>query len=340
MILQAFFGGFQGGSAVVKRGFAASSAKTVSALVRWHRLGDKRDMTQTPDILCIGSVLWDVVGRRPGAMVQGDDKPGQIVRLPGGVALNVAMALQRAGMSPALLSCVGQDAEGDHLLAICADMGLDVTHLYRSKSLRTDIYMAIEAAGDLVAAMADARSLEQAGAAILNPLVDGRLGSLDAPYAGTIVLDGNLTEDLLAKISSNPLFRAADLRVAPASPGKAERLKPILPHPRLTLYANLQEANLLCGEAFTTATEAAQALGKMGARRAIVTNGDRPLAQICENGLVEATPPPVNVTRITGAGDTFMAGHIAAELRGLDRQPALAAALEVTAAYISESALS
>ncbi|MBM7067853.1 PfkB family carbohydrate kinase [Actibacterium sp. 188UL27-1] len=296
-------------------------------------------MTRKPDILCIGSVLWDVIGRRPDAMEKGDDRPGQITRVPGGVALNVAMALRRAGLTPALLSCVGQDVEGDSLLDTCADLGLDAGYLYRSKSLRTDMYMAIEAAGDLVAAMADARSLEQAGAAILKPLADGRLGSVDDPYPGTIVLDGNLTQELLTKIAESPLFRRADLRVAPASPGKAERLRPILLHPSLTLYVNLQEASLLCNTAFDSATDAAQALGKMGARRAIVTNGDQSLAQICENGLVEATPPPVNVTRITGAGDTFMAGHVAAELRGLTRQEALTFALDVTATYISESAI-
>lgn len=63
-------------------------------------------MTDTPEILCIGSVLWDVVGRCDTPMQQGGDMPGRIVRLPGGVALNIAMALRRFGLNPALLSAV------------------------------------------------------------------------------------------------------------------------------------------------------------------------------------------------------------------------------------------
>ena len=50
-------------------------------------------MTQNSEILCIGSVLWDVIGRSASAMRQGSDVPGRITRLPGGVAMNIAMTL-------------------------------------------------------------------------------------------------------------------------------------------------------------------------------------------------------------------------------------------------------
>jgi len=41
------------------------------------------------------------------------------------------------------------------------------------------------------------------------------------------------------------------------------------------------------------------------------------------------------VTRVTGAGDTFMAAHIAAEWDGADRQAALEFALQAAADYVS-----
>ncbi len=80
--------------------------------------------------------------------------------------------------------------------------------------------------------------------------VDGALGSAAAPYPGLIALDGNLTEALLSDIAQSPLFARADLRIAPASPGKAERLLPLLRHPGATLYVNLEEAGLLCHHRF------------------------------------------------------------------------------------------
>ena len=68
-------------------------------------------MTRAPDILCIGSVLWDVIGRSASVMRQGSDVPGRITRLPGGVAMNIAMAAARFGLTPALLTAIGRDAD-------------------------------------------------------------------------------------------------------------------------------------------------------------------------------------------------------------------------------------
>lgn len=289
-----------------------------------------------PDILCIGSVLWDVIGRSPAAMRVGSDVPGRITRVPGGVAMNIAMTLARFGLRPAVLTAIGRDAEGEELVAACGRLGLETGFSYRSEDLPTDVYMAIEGANGLIAAIADAHSLEAAGDKILRPLADGRLGSADAPWSGPIALDGNLTEALLSEIAASALFAAADLRVAPASPGKAERLRPLLAHPNATLYVNLEEANLLSKAPAPTAAAAAEALLARGAAHVLVTDGGRSAAEgRAGAGVIEGRPPQVLVTRVTGAGDTFMAAHLVAERGGAGREAALDAALQAAAAYVS-----
>ena len=292
-------------------------------------------MTATPDILCMGSVLWDVIGRSPTRVRLGSDVPGRISRLPGGVAMNIAVTLHRFGLTPALLTAIGRDGEGDDLTATCARMGMITAHIYRSDDLPTDRYIAIEGANGLIAAIADAHSLEAAGDKILRPLKDGRLGSAQNPYTGQIALDGNLTESLLSEIATSALFAAADLRVAPASPGKAERLLPLLTHPKATLYLNLEEASLLARTHFADAPTAARALIDRGATRVLVTNGGQTTAMATKSDVITDTPPAVLVTRVTGAGDTFMAAHIVAERNGANRHVALQAALQAAAAYVS-----
>ena len=292
-------------------------------------------MTKDSNILCIGSVLWDVIGRSPSHMAKGADVPGRIIRIPGGVALNIAMTLVRFGLTPALLSAVGRDAEGEELISECRHMGLITDHVYRSDDLPTDCYMAVEGANGLIAAIADAHSLEKAGAKILQALYDGRLGKTDAPYSGLIALDGNLTERLLDDIAHDPAFQSADLRIAPASPGKAERLLPFLRSGRGTLYVNLEEAGILCHTRFATSEEAGQALLSKGAARALVTNGGEATTDAHPDGLITLPPPEVLVTRVTGAGDTFMAAHIAAEFNDADRTSALAQALDAAAKFVS-----
>lgn len=290
-----------------------------------------------PDIVCIGSALWDIIGRTPLVLQLGGDVPGRITRVPGGVALNIAVTLARLGLRPAILTAIGRDAEGEALLAACARLGVDARHAYRSDHLPTDVYMAVEAANGLIAAVADAHGLEAAGARILQALGDGTLGSQVVPWPGLIALDGNLTAALMAHIAGSALFARADLRLAPASPEKAGRLAPLIGLARATLYLNLEEARVLAESHVATAAAAAQALLAMGAHRVLVTDGGR----ACADGLAGAEilvahPPQVRVARVTGAGDTFMAAHIVAERGGVARQAALAAALAAAAAYISQ----
>ena len=292
-------------------------------------------MNSTPDILCIGSVLWDVIGRSSRVMRQGSDVPGRISRLPGGVAMNIAMIVARFGLTPALLTAIGRDPEGDELITACKARGLITDTVYRSDDLPTDQYMAVEGANGLIAAIADAHSLEAAGAKILRPLSDGTLADAANPYTGLIALDGNLTVELLSEIATSTALAQADLRVAPASPGKAERLLPFLNAARGTLYVNLEEAGLLCKATFADTTTAARALLKRGAQRVLVTNGGSDASEGSADGIISQTPPQVLVTRITGAGDTFMAAHIAAEARGAGRAEALDQALQAAATYVS-----
>lgn len=292
-------------------------------------------MADRSDILCIGSVLWDVIGRSASVMREGSDVPGRITRLPGGVAMNIAMTLVRFGMKPALLTAVGRDAEGDELIAACAARGMMIDTVYRSEDLPTDRYLAVEGANGLIAAVADAHSLEAAGAKILGPLSDGRIATPDAPYTGPVALDGNLTLDLLDEIARSPLLASSDLRVAPASPGKAERLLPFVQQGRGTLYVNLEEAGLLCQARFETSQAAAEGLLARGAARVLVTNGGSDATEATAQRMITRQPPQVLVTRVTGAGDTFMAAHIAAETQSCSPEDALERALYAAATYVS-----
>lgn len=290
----------------------------------------------TTEILCIGSVLWDVIGRSDRQMRLGSDVPGRIVRTPGGVAMNIAMMLSRMAVRPVLLTALGNDDNGLDLLAAAEARGMDTGYIHISQDLPTDCYMAIEGENGLIAAVADAHSLEAAGDRILLPLRDGRLGSDQAPYKGLVALDGNLTEALLAEIATAPAFATMDLRIAPASPGKAERLLPLLGHPGATFYVNCEEAGLIARRTFLSAADAASGLIEQGATRVIVTNGKDPAAEGTVSGIKQFRPPSVSVARVTGAGDVFMAAHIAAEAQGVEPAKAFTSAQEVAASYIAE----
>lgn len=291
-------------------------------------------------LLCVGSVLWDIIGRSPHAMGLGSDEPGRIQKIPGGVALNIAMALRAAGAEVALLSCVGRDADGVELLAELNRMGMITEHLHISADHPTDRYMAIECGAGVVGAIADAHSLETAGAAILAPLANGALGTADAPFAGNVVLDGNLTKDLLAEITNSPLFAKSFIHLAPASPGKAARLKTFLGNSHTTFYVNKEEAQTICDAEFADTATAANTLIGSGLAMAVVTDGANPTSVASRKyGTTTLTPRPITVKRFTGAGDTLMANFVMARTRSMDQPTALGFALEETAKFMSSEEL-
>lgn len=293
-------------------------------------------MTQKQPILCIGAVLWDVIGHGLHRMTEGRDIPGRIAHHPGGVALNVAIALARHGLRPAVLGAVGCEPEGDALCRAAETLGVETGWLLRRADLPTDTYMAIEDPDGLIAAIADAHSLEEAGDAILAPLMDGRLASAADPWSGVAVLDGNLTTDLLTRISTLTELSRADLHVVPASPGKADRLLPLIRAGRGCFYLNRYEAQVLAGRPLADAAEAAQAVLALGAPRVIVTDGAEMVAEAATGRpLLREPPPQVTIARVTGAGDAFLAAHLAAETRGASPADALARATRAAADHVS-----
>lgn len=277
-------------------------------------------------VLCIGAAHWDVIGAVPGAVRRGDDLPGRVRRVPGGVALNVARWLAAEGLAPTLLAAMGGDTAGAELMAAAEAVGVDCAGVLRVPGHPTGSYVAIEAESGLVAAVADTGVMTAAGVDVLSPLQRG-------DSVACAVIDGNLAPEVLA--AAVAALPGAEICVAAASPAKAARLGAVLRHPRVSLYLNRAEAAALCRQRFRTARAAARALCRMGAAGALVTDGARAATWADASGCLTALPPPVRVARVTGAGDRLLAAHLAARLRGLDANAALDHALHCAAAHIS-----
>jgi sugar/nucleoside kinase (ribokinase family) len=267
-----------------------------------------------PPVLCIGSALWDIIASASCEMQPGNDVAGIIRRRPGGVALNIALALVERGQPAALLTTIGNDAQGDELIAKLEAAGVDCQYVTRLDD-PTDSYLAIETTSGVVfGAIADCASLEKAGDIILTPVRDGRLGSAQNPWQGSVVIDGNLPVSTLESIAGNRDFDVAHLSFVPASPGKAERMRAALQAQSATLFVNKGEAEILCKRTLTDSREACEALCQLGAHRAVVTDGPNESALCDENGVISVIPPKVEAKTTTGAGDVFLATFVGAEI--------------------------
>jgi sugar/nucleoside kinase (ribokinase family) len=281
-------------------------------------------------ILCAGAALWDVIGRAAAPLAPGADVPGRVERRPGGVALNIALALAALGHPVALLAAIGRDPGGEALAGYLSAGGVDIAGIYRHSGA-TDSYVAVEdGVGELHAAVADCAGLEAAGEALLAPLADGRLA---AP--GWAVADGNLPAPVLARLLNHPATAAARFAIVPASAAKAAALATLAATRPVALYLNRAEAGALCGAAFPDSRAAARALRARGVAEAIVTDGAAPVTVAGAGGVLTLPAPPLAARSVTGAGDAFVAAHLAARADGLAPEPALRAALAASARHIA-----
>lgn len=274
-------------------------------------------------VACIGSAHWDIVARAALPPTAGADLPGRIVRRPGGVALNVALGLARAGVACEILTVLGRDPDGDALARLAAEAGVNAAFVRRSDAA-TGRYLAIEGPdGGLFAAVADCAALD-AGAEALVMALAAR------PLPPVVVADGNLDPAALARLVALPGPR---LVLVAASPAKAGRLRAAIARGRADVVLNRREAEAVLGRPLRDSRIAAAALCAAGAREAVVTDGAA-AATRTGPGFTVTLAPPAASGGTTGAGDAFAAALVAADLAGLDPEPALAHALAVAARHL------
>ena len=216
-------------------------------------------------------------------------------------------------------------------------MGINTDYIYRSDNFTTDNYLAIEDNEGVVAAIADAHSLESVGYKILKPLKNKKFISSLKSDRLPLIVDGNLKSDLLNNLAADSFYEKFDLKLVPASPGKASRLTPFITKENVTLYLNLSEAQILCGINFSDTVSAASELINYGVGKVIITDGQNKVSMASRaTGVLSVTPPKIKVKRLTGAGDTFLAAHVKAEMLKYDPEQCLEFAVEKSARYISE----
>ncbi|MFL2788951.1 MAG: PfkB family carbohydrate kinase [Paracoccaceae bacterium] len=289
-------------------------------------------MDKKPKILCIGSILWDIIGYSITPLARGDDKEGIISRQPGGVAMNLAVRLSRYGITPAIISALGDDTAGLELIEICKKHSIIWDDILVCPKRRTDFYMAIEDPDGVALAIADTRLLTENKRKVLNPLISGRYKNWNSP----IILDSNLSSEVLEELRYNSAFKNSDFRLAPGSPSKVDRLIMFLTHSGSNIYLNLKEANYILRKTFQSSVDAALEILSYGLNSVLVTNGERMACFAQGNELIKLKPPTVKVSKLTGAGDVLMATHITKLLERSSNYDAMSFALEETSKFISE----
>lgn len=97
-------------------------------------------------VVAIGELLIDFVPQQKGC---GLDEVSHFERVAGGAPANVAAAVARLGGPAAMISQVGEDAFGTHILHVLRQNGVDTAAVFRTKQANTGLaFVSLDADGN------------------------------------------------------------------------------------------------------------------------------------------------------------------------------------------------
>jgi ribokinase len=231
----------------------------------------------------------------------------------GGSAANTALMIHRLGLPTSLLSCVGTDAWGDYSIRQLADEGIDPTHIVRDPTEPTSLnVVAVTPDGERtmlayrgasgqysadalpVAALSTAQHLHVSGYALLSEPQRSaafRAAEITRAGGGTVSLDVPV-DPVTAVPETLCRFMALVDSVIVGSP----------------------EAQKLTG--FSDDVRAIEAMAALGTSLVAIKQGADGSLLLRDGTMVHVPTHRVLVVDTTGAGDSYCAGLIAAELSG------------------------
>ena len=258
-------------------------------------------LSQAPRMVVLGSLNMDLVLRVPHMPRAGETMLGQsLTQVPGGKGGNQAVSCARQGAAVTLLSCVGEDAYAEQLLAGLLADHIDIQHVQRSSLAGTGVAVISvdDAAQNQIVVVPGANDLLRVPEALLERLLR------DAAY---VVLQ---LETPLAEVEQ--ALRVAR-RVGCKTVLNPSPMQPLPAHwwPMVDLLVvNESEATQYSGlpvDEPQTAAQAARQLQALGVAQVVVTLGANGAVTCNAQGTThwhEAVR--VQAVDTTAAGDTFL----------------------------------
>src|SRR5699024_2406179 len=131
-------------------------------------------------VICIGGANVDLKAHAKEKINLYSSNPVEIDEFYGGVARNVAENLSRLNLKNSLITCVGDDKEGEALLNNSIGFGTDMSQVWQIPGERTGNYTAIlDTNGEMIISTADMEIYELMTPAMIDekwPLITNSLG--------------------------------------------------------------------------------------------------------------------------------------------------------------------
>ena len=255
-----------------------------------------------------GEVLWDVFA------------DGKKI---GGAPLNLALRMQSLGCDVAMISCVGQDTDGDEIVAYVKAQGLDTTSILRTQEYPTglvQVYVNERGSASYEISYPSAWDKIQ-----LTDYARSLVADADVLIYGSLVCRDEVSKYSLEELLKNNVYKVFDANLRPPhyTPATIESLL------KLASFIKFNDEELLeiavgMGSTHTLVEDNMEFIANQTRTRSMcVTKGKHGAVLMWEGNLYSNNGYPVKVVDTVGAGDSFLATLIMGLLTGQDPQHAI-----------------
>ena len=270
-------------------------------------------MAASPKITVIGASNIDLIGCSTDKLIFKDSNIGTLETVLGGVGRNIAENLVRIGLGVEFLSVFGDDEFSKSLKKSCNELGISYKHSLTLENTTTSTYLAImDSYNDLALGLSAMDIYDTLPVSFIKERLD------IISKNEYCVLETNFPKSTLELVTSE--LSDTKFALEAVSAKKALRAKLIL-NRLYILKCNHLEAELLSGLKMDYESDYEKVVEhflNLGVKKVFITLGKDGVAYGDENEIFVAHNNVVTPVNTNGAGDSFMAGVLYGELKGME----------------------
>ncbi|WP_257350391.1 carbohydrate kinase [Pseudalkalibacillus decolorationis] len=259
-------------------------------------------LREESSIVCIGGANTDRKARTNQKVRLYSSNPVEITEACGGVARNFAENLSRLGCNSSLMTCVGDDKEGNWILNETKSQGVNVSQVWVLPTERTGTFTTLlDITGESIVSMADMNIYEK----ITTSMFEEKWSYIVSSKA--VFLDTNIPKECVSFLIKRCTEENVPIYIDPVSSAKARKLPFRLDGVEL-LIPNREEAEVLAEikiDSIKDCKSACEKIQQRGVQKVIITLGDQGVYYFSSEESGHLPPFKTDVVDVTGAGDAF-----------------------------------
>lgn len=278
-------------------------ANYIASLIRRGEIkGRAYILREESSIVCIGGANIDRIARSNQKVNFHSSNPVKINESCGGAARNVTENLSRLRCNTAIMTCVGDDKEGDWILNEIKRQGVDVSQVWVLPTERTGAFITLlDQTGESVVSMDDMNIYEK----MTTSMFEEKWSYIVSSQG--VFLDTNIPKECISYIIKRCADEHIPLYIDPTSAAKTRKLPFLLDGVEL-LLPNRVEAEVLTDMKIDSIEDcqiASEKIRERGVKQVIITLGDQGAYYSSSEESGHLSSFVTDIVDITGVGDAF-----------------------------------